>query len=184
MRRLPALLTVGPILLITVGCGSASSESTALATTSTTTPATATTETSTTMRAAPGSTALDPQTTADTDLATATELIDAWVKGWNTDDPDAVAAVFTENAVNQDNHGQRTGRPAIRQHAEYYVEIMQEMRRTGEGRATEDGTYVFPVSFDYDFGNAQGSGTDAGEVEVELAGGFLSRLELRWHAAD
>jgi nuclear transport factor 2 (NTF2) superfamily protein len=127
---------------------------------------------------------MDVPATPGNDLAAATDLIDAWVAAWNADDPVAVAAVFTEDAFYRDNNVQRTGRPAILQYAEYYIETVLEVRRTGEGWATERGTFVFPVSFDYDFGTPGDSGTDAGEVEVELAGELLSRFDLQWQAVD
>ncbi len=35
--------------------------------------------------------------TQETDLETATRLADEWVAGWNNNDPDAIAALFTED---------------------------------------------------------------------------------------
>jgi hypothetical protein len=119
-----------------------------------------------------GTAACGPQ---QTDLAVATEAVDEWIAAWNAHDPDAIGGAFTADAVYQDLSDQWSGRDSIRDHARYFKNIIREVRRIGEGRATERGTFVFRLGFDFDFGS--GPGTDVGEVEVTITDRLMSRVE-------
>ena len=112
-----------------------------------------------------------------TELAAATEVVDSWIAAWNAHDPEAIAAHFTENAVYQDINERWTGREGILEHANYFSGIIQEVRRVDQGRAAHDGAFVFVISFDFDFGSAEGAGTDLGEVEITVSGGLIARVE-------
>ena len=68
-----------------------------------------------------------------------------------------------------------SGRESILDHARYFNDIILEVRRIGEGRATERGTFAFLLSFDFDMGSC--AGTDVGEVEIEITDRLMSRVE-------
>ena len=113
-------------------------------------------------------------------IETATQRVDEWVEGWNAEDPDAIVAIFTDDATYRDPYGRGgSDKDEIATFAQAWVGSAFNVRRTGSGIATEEGTFVFPVSFDWS------GGTDAGEVEVELDGDLVSRLVwLHWKAVD
>ena len=110
------------------------------------------------------------------DLQVAAQRVDEWVVGWNDDDPQAIAAIFTQDGFYLDPLDRGgSSKDEILTFAQAYVAGVWNVRRTGEGTITESGTFIFPVSFDW------ASGTDSGEIEVELDGDLVSRLEwLNW----
>lgn len=116
--------------------------------------------------------------TGQDDLEVATERMDEWVASWNDEDPDANAAIFTEDGVYEDPLDRGgSSRDEILVFAREHVGGVWNVSRTGEGMVTESGTFVFPVSFDW------AGGSDTGEIEVELDGDLVSRLVwLHWTA--
>lgn len=117
--------------------------------------------------------------TGQDDLEVATERADEWVAGWNTEDPEAIAAVFTQDGVYRDPLDRGgSSRDEILTFAREHVGGVFNAQRIGEGTITESNTFVFPIGFDWH------SGTDeSGEIEVELDGDLVSRLEwLYWTA--
>lgn len=110
-------------------------------------------------------------------LAVATELVDAWSAALVAADGEAVAALFTEDGVTVDpGNGTLRGRDAIMRDVESRGPGLTGALRTGDLVATDDGTFIYPSEFDY-----IGTGTWAGEVEVQLEGNLISRIEwLYW----
>ena len=105
------------------------------------------------------------------DLTTATERFDEWITGWNESDPDAITAVFTEDAVFSSPADSANGKDEIYDHAVEHQDRVANAVRIGEGTETSEGVFVFGCEFD------SVGGTWAGEVETELDGGLFSRLE-------
>ncbi len=108
------------------------------------------------------------------DLATARQITDDWFAGWNDNDPDAVAAVFTEDGafVDLDNGDVYTGRQAIADYAAEASWAVSEGRRVTEGVRTDTGTIVFETEF-----KLVGATRDE-DLEVELDGELASRIEF------
>ena len=106
------------------------------------------------------------------EMVTATDLVDAWVAGWNAKDPEQVAAVFTDDAQYMNPTGTETftGRDEIRTHATEYREFIMNARRVGDGVATEDEGFVFRIEFDAE------TKSYPGEIEVELRDDLLARM--------
>ena len=107
-----------------------------------------------------------------TDLETATELMDAWVAGWAAQDPDMVAAIFTDDGEYTNPTGTETftGIDEIRSHATEYLEFIRNPRRIGGGSVAENGRFVFRIDFD-----AEANSYD-GEIEVELRDDLVARM--------
>ena len=108
------------------------------------------------------------------DLATARQLTDEFFAGWNDNDPEAVAAVFTEDGVFVDleSGGVYAGRQAIRAYAADASWAVSEGRRVTEGVRTDTGSVVFATE-------ARIVGVlRAEDLEVELDGELASRIEV------
>ncbi len=60
-------------------------------------------------------------------------------------------------------------REAMRTYASRYVEDVTNCVRTGEGRVTEAGTFVFPMRWDFE-------GPMTGELEIEFEGDLAARM--------
>jgi hypothetical protein len=114
-------------------------------------------------------------------LAVATEIVDAWSAAWVATDGEAVAALFTEDGVQRDpGFGRISGRDAImRDVNSFRGSGVTRGLRTGDLVATDDGTFIYPLEFDTD------GETWAGEIEVQLEGNLISRLEwLHWELKE
>jgi ketosteroid isomerase-like protein len=155
MRRpysLPLVASFTVVVLLLAACGGSSDESadTSLAPT--------TTEQATT-------TTLPP-------IDTATQLVDDWLAGWAAEDPDMVAAVFTDDGEYTNPTGTETfiGRDEIRAHAEEYLKFILNGRRMGDGVVTENGGFVFRIAFDAEAKSYEG------ESEVELRDDRIARM--------
>ena len=107
-----------------------------------------------------------------TDLETATELIDAWVAGWAAEEPDMIAAAFTDDGEYTNPTGTETftGRDEIRAHATEYRQYIRNPRRIGDGVVTDNGGFVFRIDFDAEATSYEG------EVEVELRDDLVGRM--------
>lgn len=107
---------------------------------------------------------------ADPD-ARATELADAWIAGWGQNDPEAVAAVFTEDGVHICPGGNRhEGREAIARHAEVTPALVAPAR-VSDVRLGQDGIYVFRAKYGW-----EGADTYASDVHLELDGDLASYI--------
>ena len=116
-------------------------------------------------------TTLVPTTTVPL-IDIATQLVDAWLAGWAAEDPDMVAAVFTDDGEYTNPTGSETftGRDEIRAHATEYREFILNGRRIGDGVVTESGGFVFRIAFDAEAKSYEG------ESEVELRDDLIARM--------
>ena len=74
----------------------------------------------------------------DDDVAGASDLIDQWIAGWNDNDADAIAAVFTEDGTfiyEGDLQNRWTGREEIRREAAALVSTVWDMESAGRSRS-------------------------------------------------
>ncbi len=108
------------------------------------------------------------------DLATARQITDDWLAGWTDNDPEAVAAVFTEDGVFVDlGEGDiYAGKQAIADYAADASWAVSEGRRVTEGVRTDTGTVVFAIEFRL-VGISR-----AEDLEIELDGELASRIEF------
>lgn len=107
----------------------------------------------------------------DDDLAVASGLIERWIAGWNDDDPDAIAAVFTEDGtqtVEGVHNFSHAGREEIRTQTAP-VEI-RDMESTGPVSMADDGTFTCPVEF------RAGPYDMVAEIDFEVDDGLISLL--------
>ena len=116
-------------------------------------------------------TTLAPTTTLPL-IDIATQLVDDWLAGWAAEDPDMVAAVFTDDGEYTNPTGSETftGRDEIRAHATEYREFILNGRRIGDGDVTESGGFVFRIAFDAEAKSYEG------ESEVELRDDLIARM--------
>ena len=117
------------------------------------------------------------------DLDVATERVDEWLDGWNASDPDAIVAVFTEDAVYSNPDATFTGKNEIYDHAVEYQDAVANGIRTDDGTETAIGLFTFPITFDSAGGTYDGeieSGTffDAATVKTEFRLPALAVIRL------
>jgi len=155
--RLPNLAAV--LLIAALACSSCSSGESNSTRTTAATPTTVTTTT------------VAPTTTLPL-IDNATQLVDDWLAGWAAEDPDMVAAVFTDDGEYTNPTGTETftGRDEIRAHATEYREFILNARRIGDGVVTENGGFVFRIDFDAETKSYEG------EIEVELRDDLIARM--------
>jgi hypothetical protein len=120
---------------------------------------------------APTTTTVETTTTLPL-IDIATQLVDDWLAGWAAEDPDMVAAVFTDDGEYTNPTGTETftGRDEIRAHATEYREFILNARRIGDGVVTENGGFVFRIDFDAEAKSYEG------EIEVELRDDLIARM--------
>ena len=85
-------------------------------------------------------------TTTTVDLAMATLLVDAFADAWNSDDPDAVVAVFADEFYFKGlglYESERTDAASMLSYAEGLVPVHIRMERTSEVTPTPDGKLMF-----------------------------------------
>jgi hypothetical protein len=113
------------------------------------------------------------------DIDVATDLVDDWIAAWIVNDPEAVAAVFTEDGTYIGTDGDpAAGRDEILNYARSYVAVVLDAERTGDLTVTEAGTFTFPMQYDWPPLAALGEiATRVGVVEIELDGDLASRIE-------
>ena len=123
----------------------------------------------------------------ETELETATGLVDDWLEGYNNNDPDAIAAVFTETGEYQDRWpfvrgATAHGREAIRSlAAEPDGDRIKNAERTDDGTVSDSGSYVFIVQFEVE---PEGTAMIS-PVEITLDGDLASRINwLEWEGLD
>lgn len=109
----------------------------------------------------------------DDDVAVASDLIDQWVAGWNDNDADAIAAVFTEDGtfINEgDLQNRWTGREEIRREAAALVSTVWDMESAGPVTMADDGTFRAPLEF------RRRTNDFVAENEFEVEDGLISRM--------
>jgi len=105
------------------------------------------------------------------DLATATEIIDAYVTSVVASDPDAFAALFTKDGIYDCPYGfTYHGQDEIRDVAEWATPMVTYGERLGTGTATEAGV-VFPMGLEFDGDRFRG------DVRVTLEGDRAAHIE-------
>ena len=111
--------------------------------------------------------------TAETDDSeVAADLVEAWVAGWNADDPVGVAAVFTEDGVLLDPLNQVIeGRDAIESYVERHDNITEEVCDLTGLTETSPGVFTTPCTF-RSSGDAR-----AGDLEITLEGDLASQVQ-------
>lgn len=114
--------------------------------------------------------------TGTDEIDVATELADEWTAAWSGDDPESVAALYTEDGVHGPppswNLGTVQGRDAILTHATTYVGNIESVVRTGDLTAAGGGRYTYPIDF-----TASGAEYE-GVAEVEVEGDLAARFEI------
>jgi ketosteroid isomerase-like protein len=105
------------------------------------------------------------------DLETATDLVEQWTAAWNNKDRDALAAIFTEDAVVEytgahSRFGTSSGRDEIAREA-----VMESSHlHYGEVTVTDDGSFTCSGTF-------EGAGFEfASRLTFELDGDLISHL--------
>ncbi len=105
------------------------------------------------------------------DIDVATDLADAWNTAWNANDPEAVAAVFTEDGTFYGVLEETAiGRDQLMSHVVTYSPDVNNGERIGDLTATQTGTFSFRLQFETD---------DASYdcvTEIELDGDLASRI--------
>ncbi|MEA2024091.1 MAG: SgcJ/EcaC family oxidoreductase [Actinomycetota bacterium] len=120
------------------------------------------------------------QAVQPTEMEVATDLVDEWTVAWNANDPDAVAALFTEDVVYASPARHLEGRDNIHNFVAGMSSSVTHGEVLGEGTVLENGAVVFPMSYVF-----SGDETWAGEVEVTLEDGLISRFEwLHWELQE
>jgi len=115
--------------------------------------------------------------TGTDEIDVATELADDLGAAWSGDDPEAVAALYTEDGVHVPptswNLGTVQGRDAILAHAGTYVDRIENTVRTGDLTAEGGGRYTYPIEI------TTADGTEyVGVAEVEVDGDLAARFEI------
>ena len=117
------------------------------------------------------------------DIEVATDLVDEWHAAWNDNDPEAMAAVFTEDgvyALPPDSHRvDAVGHRAIVWHAEYFAPGVTDLHRTSDLVATDaDNTYRFTARWMMDGDTVEGEGEVVMDGELASRIAWLSIAEL------
>jgi len=123
--------------------------------------------------------------TDDAELARATEIMDEWNAAWSNNDPDAAAALFTEDGVYtltvvnwpftvEEAEESLRGRDEIQFYIAAHDHRISDVERLSEGTLLADGRIVFPQQFVYQ-GDRQ-----VALVAIVLDGDLASRLESVW----
>jgi nuclear transport factor 2 (NTF2) superfamily protein len=107
------------------------------------------------------------------EIDVATSIVDAWIAGWNGQDADAMAALFTEDGTYVYGDEVVVGRDDIRAYAEDNFSLVSDSKAYGRGAAMGDSVYVFPAG-----ANLAGS-PYVGELEIHLDGAVVSWLSFR-----
>lgn len=114
--------------------------------------------------------------TGTDEIDVATELADDLGAAWSGDDPEAVAALYTEDGVHVSPPswliGSVQGRDAILAHAGIYVGNIESVVRTGDLTAEGGGRYTYPIDFTASVGEYEGV------AEVEVEGDLAARFEI------
>lgn len=114
--------------------------------------------------------------TGTDEIDVATELADDLMAAWSGDDPEAVAALYTEDGVHGPppswNLGSVQGRDAILTHATIYVGGIESAVRTGDLTGEGGSRYTYPIELTAD------GAEYVGVAEVEVEGDLVARFEI------
>jgi hypothetical protein len=142
---------------------------------------TTTTEVVTTTTTAPTTTAAPTTTIVDTTAATF--LVDEWIEGWNSDDPDAIVSVFADEFYFKGlgpYEPERTDKAAMYSYAESMVPLRIRIERSSELTPTPDGPLTLTVVIQSDEITPQLTW-----MELEVQGDTISLLKtLDWEKTD
>ena len=111
------------------------------------------------------------------DLETASALADQWAAGWNNNDQDAVASVFTEDGSALYTGviaASWTSRDQIRQGSR--VDEVDRLELTGDITVTEEGLFTCPFKWEAH------EDTFVGEITFELDGDLISEMVIHSEA--
>lgn len=111
------------------------------------------------------------------DLETATALMDQWAAGWNNNDQDAVASVFTEDGSALYTgviYSTETGRDRIRRNSR--VDDVDRLELTGDITVTEQGLFACPFKWEAH------EDSFFGEIAFELDGDLISEMVIHSEA--
>ena len=103
-------------------------------------------------------------------LTVATELADTWGQGWDDNDPEAVASVFTEDGQYLSFDGNTYEGDEIAEHVRIMGGAVTDLVRTEDLTETPEGTFTWVV--ETDLFDVRYRGTP----EMELDGDLISRL--------
>jgi hypothetical protein len=107
------------------------------------------------------------------DIDVATDLADEWNAAWNANDPEAVAAVFTEDGTFSGVSGETAiGRDRLTGHVVTFSPDVNNGERIGDVTAAEAGTFTFRLQFTID-----DEPFDC-RTEIELEGHLASRIAI------
>jgi hypothetical protein len=108
---------------------------------------------------------------SDTDrLSTATELADTWGTAWDTNNPEMIASVFTDDGQYVSFDGNTYEGDEIADHVLVMGDAVTNLVRTAELTETAEGTFTWVV--EADLGEVRHRGTP----EMELDGNLMYRL--------
>lgn len=113
------------------------------------------------------------------DQETASALADQWAAGWNNNDADAVASVFTEDGTALYTGviaASWTGRDHIRQGSR--VDEVDRLELTGNITFTEQGLFTCPFEWEAH------EDTFVGEITFELEGDLISEMVIHSEAEE
>lgn len=103
----------------------------------------------------------------------ATELADTWGEGWDSNDPEAVASVFTADGVYSSFNGQDyVGASENADHVERMGAAVNDLVRVGELARTPEGTCTWEIEAELAGERVRGM------LEMDLEDGLISHL--RW----
>jgi hypothetical protein len=166
------LIPFALVVLLVPACSDSADEAADTTLAPTTTEATTTTTTTT---AAP--------TTTTVDTTAATLLIDEWIEGWNSDDPDAIVSVFADESYFKGlgpYEPERTDKAAMYSYAESMVPLRIRIERSSEITPTPDGPLTLTVVIQSDETTPRLTW-----MELEVQGDKISLLKtLDWEKTD
>jgi hypothetical protein len=164
-RSLRWIVPVSVVVLLLSACSDSTDEA------ADTTHAPTTTTTAPTTTAAP--------TTTIVDTTAATLLVDEWIEGWNSDDPDAIVSVFADEFSFKGigpYAPELTDEAAMNSYAESMVPLHIRIERSSEITPTPDGPLTLTVVIQSDELTPHLT-----SVELEIEGdkiSFLKTLDL------
>jgi len=120
----------------------------------------------------------EPTSSGDESLRVATELVDAWIRGWNDDDPEAISAVFADDGIYVDPYlFSRVSKEQMPEYASVTVAAITNVERVSDLNLTAAETYTWETEYDHE-SVAKGWVRQKAMIEIELSGNRASRIEF------
>ena len=105
----------------------------------------------------------------ESEVEVAQGLADEFIAGWNADDGEAVAALFTEDGYTFDpGGGTISGREALARDVASRGAGTSDYERIGPVTETDAGTFLFTIEFRW------GNATYTGEIEMMVEDGLIA----------